>query len=144
MSEMQGGGCLCGEVRYNVSGAMRPVIYCHCQQCRRTSGHHVAATSAPREAIAIQGEPVWYVSTPGTRRGFCGRCGANLFWDSEASTSLSIFAGTLDNAGGLAVAGHIFCADKGAYYEIMDGLPQADAADAMLTTQVPKDQSGSS
>jgi len=144
MSDTRTGGCLCGDVRYTVTGPMRPVIYCHCRQCRQTSGHHVAATSAPREAIRIEGKPVWYASSETAKRGFCGRCGSNLFWDGGASSALSIFAGTLDDAGGLTAAGHIFCADKGAYYEITDGLPQADAADAALTTQVPKTQSGSS
>ena len=138
MTETRTGGCLCGDVRYTVTGPMRPVIYCHCRQCRQTSGHHVAATSAPREAVAVEGAPVWFESTPGIRRGFCGRCGSNLFWDGHGSAALSIFAGTLDDASGLAAAGHIFCADKGAYYEITDGLPRADGADPALTTQVPR------
>ncbi len=30
------GGCLCGAVRYEVRGPLRPVVYCHCAQCRRT------------------------------------------------------------------------------------------------------------
>ena len=132
------GGCLCGDVRYRVAAPLRPVIYCHCQQCRRTSGHHVAATSAPREAVRIEGSPVWYGSSDSARRGFCGRCGSNLFWDGHASATLSIFAGTLDDASGLEAAGHIFCADKGEYYAIADGLPQAARADAALTTQVPR------
>ena len=138
MIETRTGGCLCGAVRYSVTAALRPVIYCHCRQCRRTSGHHVAATSAPRDAIRIEGEPVWYVSSSTARRGFCGTCGSNLFWDGGASTTLSIFAGTLDDASGLAAAGHIFCADKGEYYEITDGLPRAEQADPALTTQVPR------
>lgn len=136
MSEERTGGCLCRAVRYSVTGEMRPVIACHCAQCRKTSGHHVAATSAPREAITITGEPVWYASSDTARRGFCGVCGSNLFWDGGVSANLSIFAGTLDDASGLALAGHIFTADKGAYYEIADGLPSAPAADAALTTQV--------
>ena len=36
--------CLCGVVRYEVRGPLRPVIACHCTQCRRTSGPFVAAT----------------------------------------------------------------------------------------------------
>jgi hypothetical protein len=32
--------------------------------------------------------------------------------------------------------GHIFCADKGDYYEIGDGLPCAVASDPALTTTV--------
>ena len=138
MTETRTGGCLCGAVTYRVTGPMRPVIACHCQQCRKTSGHHVAATAAPREAAAISGVPVWFASSPSARRGFCGVCGSNLFWDSTDSATLSIFAGTLDDSSGLTLAGHIFTDDKGAYYEITDGVPSAGGYDPDLTTQVPR------
>ena len=130
------GSCLCGAVRFKVDGPLRPVIACHCTQCRKTSGHHVAATSAPRETVTIEGNVTWYASSPSARRGFCPVCGSNLFWDGPGA-NLSIFAGTLDGDPGIRLAGHIFCADKGAYYDIADGLPQAAGADPKLTTQVP-------
>jgi len=130
------GSCLCGAVRYRTDGPLRPVIACHCTQCRKTSGHHVAATAAPRAGLAIEGEVRWFASSPTARRGFCPVCGSNLFWDGPGS-HLSIFAGSLDGDPGVRLAGHIFCADKGAYYDITDGLPQAAGADPILTTQVP-------
>ncbi|MBO6604307.1 MAG: GFA family protein [Roseicyclus sp.] len=132
---MSTGSCLCGAVRYVVSSPLRPVTACHCGQCRKSSGHHVAATSAPREHVEIEGRVTWYASSDIARRGFCGICGSNLFWDGPGS-HLSIFAGTLDGDPGIRLAGHIFCADKGAYYEITDGLPQAPQDDPSLTTQV--------
>ncbi len=129
------GGCVCGAVTYRVRGPLRPVIACHCVQCRKTSGHHVAATSALRKDMTVSGEVTWYQSSPSARRGFCGTCGSNLFWDG-AGSHLSIFAGTLDGPTGLTVAGHIFCADKGDYYDIPEGVPQADQDDPRLTTMV--------
>ena len=129
------GGCLCGAVTYTVNGPLRPVVACHCEQCRKTSGHHVAATSANRQDIRIAGEVTWYRSSDTARRGFCGLCGSNLFWDGGGE-NLSIFAGTLDGATGLQTAGHIFVADKGDYYEIADDLPQAAQDDPDLTTVV--------
>ena len=135
MSRMAPGSCLCGAVTYRVSGPLRPVIACHCQQCRKTSGHHVAATSALREDVQITGNVTWYRSSETAHRGFCGRCGSNLFWDGPG-THLSIFAGTLDEPTGLQLSGHIFCADKGDYYQITDDLPQADEDDPGLTTRV--------
>ncbi len=126
MSAVHYGGCLCGAVRYSVEGPLRAVVACHCDQCRRSSGHHVAATSAPRDAVRIEGEVSWYASSPEARRGFCGVCGSNLFWEAEGRETLSIFAGTLDGASGLRLERHIFVADKGDYYDITDGLPQAE------------------
>jgi hypothetical protein len=114
---------------------MRPVVACHCVQCRKTSGHHVAATSAPRETVTVVGAVTWYASSATARRGFCGTCGSNLFWDGPGA-NLSIFAGTMDAPTGLMLAGHIYCADKGDYYEIADDLPCAAADDPALTTVV--------
>jgi hypothetical protein len=126
------GRCLCGAIRYAVDGPLRPVIACHCSQCRRTSGHHVAATAARSETVRVVGEPVWYVSSPGVRRGFCGICGSNLFWQGTDPNFLSIFAGTLDTPADIRLAGHIHAADKGDYYEISDGLPRGDCVAGIL------------
>lgn len=117
---------------------MRPVIACHCKQCRKTSGFHVAATSVARDQIDVSGEVTWYHSSDTARRGFCPTCGSNLFWDGPG-THLSIMAGTLDEPTGLRLTGHIFCGDKGDYYDIGDALPWAEADDPKLTTQVVKD-----
>ncbi|MEM1237536.1 MAG: GFA family protein [Pseudomonadota bacterium] len=129
------GSCECGAVRYHAEGPMRPVIACHCTQCRKTTGNYVTATGAAREAVAIIGEVRWYQSSEMARRGFCPECGSQLFWDGPGS-HLSIMAGTLDDDTGLTLAGHIFCADKGSYYEIADGLPQATQDDPGMTTMV--------
>ena len=133
--DVKTGGCLCGGVRYRVTGPLRPVVACHCSQCRRSSGHHVAATSALRAGVAIDGPVTWFASSGHARRGFCGTCGSNLFWDGPGAT-LSIFAGTLDAPTGLSLVSHIYCADKGDYSEIADGTPQADARNPDLTTWV--------
>jgi len=128
------GSCLCGGVRYQVEGPLRPVVYCHCEQCRKTSGHHVAASSAPRDKVKISGDVRWYHSSKSARRGFCATCGGNLFWDGPGE-NVSIMAGTLDNAD-LKAIGHIYVADKAAYVDICDGLPQAAQDDEAITTMV--------
>jgi hypothetical protein len=120
------GGCLCGGVRYEVSGALRGVVACHCSQCRRTSGHFVAATSAANDALHLveQQTLVWYRSSDQAERGFCGRCGGNLFWRQTGAASTSIMAGTLDPPTGIAIEQHIFVADKSDYYTLDDDRPK--------------------
>ena len=120
------GGCLCGAVRYEVRGPLRAVVNCHCAQCRRTSGHFVAATAARREDFALlESEGLrWYRSSRTARRGFCGICGASLLWDPVSGGLLSIMAGTLDGPTGLETVSHIFADDAGDYYTINDGLRQ--------------------
>ena len=120
------GRCLCGGVRYRVAGDLRPVIYCHCGQCRRTSGHFVAATAVAMDALEIvAGESLtWFASSEYASRGFCRVCGSSLFWRLDDGSHMSIMAGTLDDSGGLEAVEHIYVGAKGGYYELTDGLPQ--------------------
>lgn len=123
------GSCLCGAVRYTVEGPMRDVLGCHCTQCRKQSGHYVAAANAPRAGVTIEGAEAltWFEASPGIRRGFCRTCGSHLFWDDGAKDTLSLNAGAMEQPTGLKMEGHIFVADKGDYYDITDDLPQHDA-----------------
>ena len=134
MSGLETGSCLCGQLYFSAPSPLRPVIACHCSQCRKTSGYFVAATSAARDTVVIKGEVTWYRSSPQARRGFCGICGSQIFWDGPGE-NIAIFAGSLNGDTCTELAGHIFCADKGDYYQINDGLPHAEADDPALTTQ---------
>lgn len=128
------GGCLCGGVRYEVTGPLRPVVYCHCSQCRRTSGHFVAATACTSENLVItDGDSLhWYASSMNAERGFCRNCGGNLFWRPTDGSYVSIMAGTIDAPTGLEAVAHIHTGDASDYHVIADGLPQfAGAAPAM-------------
>ncbi len=120
------GGCLCGRVRYRVTGPLRPVVYCHCGQCRRTSGHFVAATAVAKDALTIEtGESLeWFASSEIASRGFCRRCGSSLFWLPRGREYISIMAGTLDESDGLEAVEHIHVSDMGAYYQLTDDLPK--------------------
>lgn len=118
MGRAQEGGCLCGAVRYRVTGPMRDVIYCHCSQCRRASGHHVAATAAAPEDLDIKGQVQWYRSSEEAQRGFCPTCGSNLFWKPDHGGHVSIMAGTLDGPTGLRVESNWHGEDRGDYYDL--------------------------
>ena len=124
----QTGGCACGGVRYRITGELRPVVACHCETCRRTSGHHVAATACDRDALNLEGADAltWWASSPGHRRGFCNRCGGNLFWEREGNPTVSVMAGSMDGPTGLRISRHIFTVEKGDYYEISPGPPETE------------------
>ena len=121
--KLKTGSCLCGRVRYEVKEPLRNVIGCHCSQCRKTTGHYMAATAAKLEDfnLAEHSGLKWYRSSEDAERGFCSACGSTLFWRAGGRNYIAIAAGTLDDATGLRLEGHIFCADKGDYYDITDG-----------------------
>ncbi len=127
MSQPVTGGCSCGGVRYEVRGRLRDVVTCHCEQCRRTSGHFVAATACRRANFSLVRDETlkWYVAVPGHRRGFCSRCGSSLFFEEEGGERVSIAAGSLDKPQGLKIAAQIFVSEAGDYYNIEPGVPAA-------------------
>ncbi|HEX6093531.1 MAG TPA: GFA family protein [Dongiaceae bacterium] len=118
------GGCLCGAVKYEVKGELRPVWNCHCGQCRKFHGHFGAYTNAKNKDITIVGRTnlKWYVSSKVARRGFCGKCGSSLFWQRFKGDGISIAAGTIDVPTRLKTVGHIFVDHVGDYYKITDRL----------------------
>lgn len=127
------GGCLCGQVRYQINGHCRNIINCHCDNCRRTHGHVAAYTSVHKvnlELFSQQSLKWFHDQPPNTYRGFCGDCGSSLFWQAvdlnhQASNhKISISAGTLDSGHDLKTIGHIYVSEAGEYYKIEDELPQ--------------------
>jgi len=121
------GGCLCGAVRYEVRGPLRPVVACHCTQCRRMTGHFLAATAARDGDLGLTCAATlkWYSASPHARRGFCSTCGSTLFWRGNGRDYVAIAAGSIDGPTGLKLVQHIYTADKGDYYELDDGAPQS-------------------
>lgn len=125
---MKTGSCLCGAVVFEITGALRASVACHCTQCRKTSGHYWSATQVPTAQLSITKDEglKWYQSSQTARRGFCQHCGSSLFWQMDGEGATSIGTGTLDGATGVQTSKHIFVKDKGDYYEIKDGLPQLE------------------
>jgi hypothetical protein len=120
------GSCLCRVVRFTAKGPLRGVVYCHCSQCRKQTGHFFAATNVADSAIAIIGAEnlTWYAASDEAKRGFCRLCGSVMFWKHNELDEISVLAGAFDTPSGLRGEVHIFVGDKGDYYEIQDELPQ--------------------
>ncbi|TMJ35206.1 MAG: GFA family protein [Alphaproteobacteria bacterium] len=109
MSDHKTGSCLCGAVKFTVTGPLRAVIACHCRQCRKQTGNYMSATGAKDEYLKLTETRGlrWYRSSETAKRGFCNYT--------------AIAAGAIDGPTGLKLAGHIFCDDAGDYYEITGG-----------------------
>jgi hypothetical protein len=89
------GGCLCGAVRYRVSGDPVHVGRCHCADCRKESGSAFSVYGQwPLEAFELDGELAAYEG-----RGFCPRCGSRLLNPPDpGDTHVEIRLGSLDEA----------------------------------------------
>lgn len=122
---MQTGRCECGGVSYVVDAQLRDVWNCHCEPCRRITGHHMAATAAEVDDVQFVSDESlrWYRRTETVDYGFCGTCGSSLFWRaSDKPGHLSICAGTLDQPTGLRTAGILFASQVGDYHSLEPGV----------------------
>jgi len=85
------GGCLCGAVRYQVTGAPYKSGVCHCRDCKKVTGSSFLAYADWR--------PNQFISTGEVRayhgRSFCPACGSRLF--SIGDDQVEIYLGTLDD-----------------------------------------------
>jgi hypothetical protein len=128
-SEIRTGRCLCGEIRYEVTGDLGPIVFCHCSQCRRAAGT-AFATNTPIAASQFRitsGTSTLkeYESSPGKVRAFCGQCGSPLYSRRAArSDVLRIRVGTLDTPVGARPVAHIFATSLPDWDRILDDLPQ--------------------
>jgi hypothetical protein len=96
------GGCLCGQVRFRVTGEPSRAAVCHCRYCQlRTGSAFAVSVYFELDKVEIQsGDLVSYEHPSQSGRNWhiqrCCNCGTNLFWtiDGEA------WAGLLGTSGG--------------------------------------------
>lgn len=124
------GGCLCGAVRYQVTGPLRDVVNCHCSMCQRLHGSFGPHSKARKTNIAITkaGGLAWFKTSDVARRGFCRECGSGIFWEPFDLDATGIIAGTIDRPTALHTIGHIFVTEKSDFYEIADDLPKFEGS----------------
>ncbi len=127
------GGCHCGAVRFEADGKWRKGTACHCSQCRSQTGSFYMTSGIKKEDFKIIKDEglAWYQASKHAERGFCSKCGSALFWrsvDAEwvATEYITVMLGAMDDTQGVKIEKHIYCSEKGDYYDIADDLPKAD------------------
>ncbi len=120
------GSCICGAVRFEIGKVPESYNACHCSICRKFGGHYWSAfgvEDADFRLVEDRGLK-WFRTSPHAQRGFCGDCGAALFYRPDGKGLWEVAPGSIDGPTGTHLAGHIFVASKGDYYDLNDGLPQ--------------------
>lgn len=120
--------CLCGAVEYNVEDRLEYAGYCHCSECRRSSGSAFSAFGGiAEEALGIvKGEEhiSTYHKTEDSLLCFCSICGSSLFSRKPNTGMVHLRFGSLTDIPGLKPQAHVFVNSKAMWYEITDNLPQ--------------------
>lgn len=111
MANQRTGRCLCGDVKMTVEleddvqlGA------CHCGMCRRWGGGGPLLAVPCEQGVTFEGEENVgvYASSEWAERGFCKRCGTNLFYRMRASGALNLSLGVFDDLTETTVGSELF------------------------------------
>jgi hypothetical protein len=127
------GSCLCGGVKYRITGRLSKAMNCHCSMCRKAQGAAFRSRAGVRAADFewVQGETLvtFYESSPGNHRGFCRICGSPILSKFDAHpASYGLPLGPLDDDPGVRPKQHVHVASKAPWFTITDDLPQTSGA----------------
>ena len=93
------GGCLCGKVRYEITGRLFDADHCHCSMCRRQHGAAFStyAEFNPGDFKWISGEDhiKVYETLAGAGWCFCSECGSTLA-GTEKGRITTVTLGTVE------------------------------------------------
>ncbi len=97
------GGCLCGAIRYTLTGPTMFVSQCCCKDCQKATGTgHTTILGIHKSQLDMDGTPKTYTnageSGGSVTRHFCGECGGRLYTSGDMPGDFIIFqAGSLDD-----------------------------------------------
>jgi len=130
MTDITTGSCLCGNVTFEYAGDVGDAAYCHCTDCRKTTGSAFnISVGLPLTGFRIvNGTPKTFTKTADSGRAltrhFCGDCGAPLFTSSPSHPdTVYVKAGALDDPGAVKPAYQSWTRSRVNWSKIPDDLP---------------------
>jgi hypothetical protein len=126
------GGCLCGQLRYEVRGAPKNMGFCYCAECRKASGSgFIPFMGFPADQLTVTGRTRQH-RTQAFRggesvRNFCPDCGGLVFGGVLGrSVSHTVYAGSLDDPSAFVPQMAIFLRDRPAWVAEPVGIAAYD------------------
>lgn len=126
------GGCLCGAVRYAYDGEPGPANYCHCADCRRSTGSafNIEVRIAARLFRLTQGTPKAFTKAGAggnaLTRHFCPECGSPLWTSSSRHPEFYYLkAGCLDDPAAVRPTRQVWVKSRVPWAAIRADLPSS-------------------
>jgi hypothetical protein len=131
MARITAGSCLCGTVKFQVSGDFESFFLCHCKRCQKDTGSAHAANlfSSTATLTWLTGEEsiqTYRVSDTRHEKSFCIECGAALPSVQMDGAVLVVPAGSIDSAIAMRPNAHICCASRADWDAELDVVPKLD------------------
>lgn len=129
---MYTGGCLCGSVRFEITGPIRDIVYCHCSQCRKAQGSAFATNGIvmTRDFNIVSGADALsaFESSPGQTKYFCKTCGSPILSRTASRPEqVRVRLGTIESDIVERPIAHIFATSKANWETIAGDLPLHEA-----------------
>ena len=129
------GGCLCGNVRYKVTGKTLGSMLCHCSMCQRFSGAPMLeGTTFPADAFSLtRGEPKIYRSSAIAERGFCADCGSPILYrgiNGDWTNWIVVTTGSFDEPWKFPPTYHLGTESSLPWLNVVDDLPRTMCKDS--------------
>jgi hypothetical protein len=123
------GRCFCGSVHYAVGGEFEYAFYCHCSNCRRTTGSAfkpLAGIKCDKVAVTEGKAHLMIFGEENHNDTHCRLCGSLLYSVVRDGAYIHIAMGTLVDDPLIRPTMHIFVGSKAPWFTITDSLPQYD------------------
>ena len=137
------GRCLCGAVSLRAMPKRRHVEACHCSMCRRWGGSAYVGVQCGAD-VEFEGAEniVRYRSSDWAERGFCRRCGSNLFFHYLPAGTYGLLAGLFPDGALLPLSEEIFIDEKPDYYAFAGERERLTGAEVMAKFGFGQDEAG--
>ncbi|WP_282610122.1 GFA family protein [Pelagibius sp. Alg239-R121] len=125
------GSCLCGDVKFEITGYVSPIQNCHAARCRKATGgaftpemlaHGAGFRWTSGQDLVGEYRAPLLKSPPAYKRAFCKACGSPLPVELEGTPYLILNSGLLDEDAGQTSDLLAFSNQKACWHEIMDEL----------------------
>lgn len=124
------GKCLCGAVAFSAKIAEPHVGACHCTMCRKWGGGPFLEVDCGSDVSYKGAENIsTFSSSDWAERGFCSRCGSNLFYRLKETGQTMMAVGLLDDQSGLNMNRQVFIDEKPAYYSFAEKTEEMTGAE---------------
>ena len=117
------GSCLCGTVKYQITGPFKVFQYCHCSRCRKFTGSAFSPNIfVPPERFSwLEGEnSIGRYEHPNAKyfaTCFCKQCGSSLPWEVQGGKNVVVPSGTLDDKPDIEPFQNIFWASRAPWFK---------------------------
>lgn len=121
------GECFCGDIQYEIKGAVFDARSCHCSRCRKAFSSQASSYAMVNasEFRWVSGENLLttYASGEGFGFQFCKQCGSTLCGIYEGQVH-GITLGCLNDDPQIEIGRHIFVGSKASWEVIPEGVTQ--------------------